>query len=37
MAINLVEAVQQKLNVGELQKIDPNTNTLLHGEEASGR
>ncbi len=35
MAINLVEAVQQKLNVGQLQKIDPNTNTLLHSEEAS--
>ncbi len=25
MAINLVESVQQKLNVGELQKIDPDT------------
>ncbi len=35
MAINLVEAVQQKLKVGELQKIDPNTNTLVHGDEAS--
>ncbi|MDQ6762465.1 MAG: hypothetical protein M3015_07540 [Bacteroidota bacterium] len=34
MAINLVEAVQQKLNAGELQKIDPNTNAAVHKDEA---
>ncbi len=33
MAINLVEAVQQKLNVETLQKIDPNTNTLVQSDE----
>lgn len=33
MAINLVEAVQQKLNVETLQKIDPNTNTIVESAE----
>ncbi len=37
MAINLVEAVQQKLNVGELQKIDPNTNNLVQDDKAGNR
>ncbi|MEO8109614.1 MAG: hypothetical protein ABI594_06280 [Ginsengibacter sp.] len=34
MAINLVEAVQQKLNVKTLHKIDPNTNTIVKSAEA---
>ncbi len=33
MATNLVEAVQQKLNVEALQKIDPNTNTIVKSDE----
>ena len=35
MAINLVEAVQEKLNVGKLQKIDPNTSKTVQSAEVA--
>ena len=37
MAINLVESVQQKLNVGELQKIDPDTGKVPDTDKPSNK